>query len=829
MPDPKTEDSDAIQAFLATKLDQYLAWRTRPEWGEGYKWDILRDLSAQLRVYKSATLDNIDHIITAYDTSMPAQGPFVHYSFLTDLKVGLTSSKQAVVDTIQGIWTDDHASASANYSLYSHNHRALGNPGLSYIAAGWDPVYNPLFRGELAYGLNQDLGYELIPGSGPDVYRVYREVVQFIGSAISDPLRAAGIPEDFLHYPAIVGQDFLFHLYYRWNETRILGVTKQFVKQAQTDDQSYKQYKQQYYNCDVSARFGQGSLYQVPWLTFDTFNLGFSPTFLYYKELGTLILAYDHSHNDDPAHTWSGIEDKQTIDEYFATHGQKAPHFGTASVYAVYDPDNLPDSLVADVRAILNEYKEQAKAILEHRQANPPKVQEPATVNTVSTAKPNKPSLPLNTIFYGPPGTGKTYSVMTKYAPELLAGQIAPEKTAEEVLAERLQDLTWWQVIALALAEAGRPLRVNDLRDHIVLKAYTTYVKQRTTSITPTLWSTLQARSDDHSSNMANKFDGEPIFTKSSGSSWTLTEAGHTYVQEALSSISLDAQPVAKSGLEKFCRTITFHQSYSYEEFIEGIRPVLAKGELEDESQTIRYEIRSGIFKQLCKEAEDDPGNNYVLIIDEINRGNIAKIFGELITLLEDNKRLDAKNAMTVTLPYSNATFGIPGNLYVIGTMNTADRSIALLDIALRRRFSFRPVMPIYKDLPTIDGIDTAKLLVQINEKIQIMLDQDHQIGHSSFIDLKDIDELKAVWYGSVIPLLQEYFYNDWTSLRVLLGEYKNNTGFIDGVLPEYVKTLFRGNRDYTETNIGTIHNYASTDAFTKAMKALYADVDTAA
>lgn len=210
---------------------------------------------------------------------------------------------------------------------------------------------------------------------------------------------------------------------------------------------------------------------------------------------------------------------------------------------------------------------------------------------------------------------------------------------------------------------------------------------------------------------------------------------------------------------------ITFHQSYSYEEFVEGIRPETKDGK-------ISYDVKSGIFKQICKAAEKDIDNSYVLLIDEINRGNISKIFGELITLLEKDKRIGSeKKGLMVTLPYSQEQFGVPKNLYIIGTMNTADRSIALVDIALRRRFEFEELMPDSSKLvnPEI-GVDLRKLLEKINERIEYLYDRDHTIGHAYLMGVKTLNELKDVFKNKIIPLLQEYFYGDWEKICLVLG-----------------------------------------------------------
>ena len=210
---------------------------------------------------------------------------------------------------------------------------------------------------------------------------------------------------------------------------------------------------------------------------------------------------------------------------------------------------------------------------------------------------------------------------------------------------------------------------------------------------------------------------------------------------------------------------ITFHQSYGYEDFIEG------------KSKDLKYIIHSGIFKDMCNKAKNDKENNYVLIIDEINRGNISKIFGELISLIEPSKREGESEELEVILPYSKENLTIPKNLYIIGTMNTADRSIALLDIALRRRFNFIEIMPQYDILKNkkIENIELDLLLSTINKRIEFLLDREHTIGHSYFLNINTFEDLVQVFKNSIMPLLQEYFYDDFEKIKAILGD----NGFI--------------------------------------------------
>lgn len=275
------------------------------------------------------------------------------------------------------------------------------------------------------------------------------------------------------------------------------------------------------------------------------------------------------------------------------------------------------------------------------------------------------------------------------------------------------------------------------------------------------------------------------------------------------SDVFKDYQEFKNAGQIQF---ITFHQSYSYEDFIEGIKPGLTN------DGNLTYQLSDGIFKQFCKKAHDNANENFVLIIDEINRGNISKIFGELITLIETTKRQGANEEASAILPYSHENFSIPQNVYILGTMNTADRSIAVLDTALRRRFKFIEMMPDSSLLDSIkinDQINVSAMLQAINDRIEILIDREHTIGHAYFMKLNDpqqasLDNLKDIMLNQVLPLLQDYFFDDYDKIRMVLNDNNfvqakpiNEALFIDNELnlPEVRYVI-------NETAFNEISNY---------------------
>lgn len=433
-----------------------------------------------------------------------------------------------------------------------------------------------------------------------------------------------------------------------------------------------------------------------------------------------------------------------------------------------------------------------------------------------------------NVILYGPPGTGKTHAVQ-QFMKSFLADQLSKPKSFDEIKMEYLQDLTWYQVTALSMYLIGKEkkIKVTDLKSNEFIIFYSDRIKEREKGLSQSLWATLQIHSNPDSKNIKYERRTSPIlFDKTENSEWYLLPDGIEYVETKLSNeidvLSRKKEVSKEKTIEQFCTFVTFHQSYGYEDFIEGLKP-----ELNDDGN-LSYNVEKGIFRKICKKAIGDSDNNYVLVIDEINRGNIAKIFGELITLIEDDKRRGIdKQGLSVILPYSKKEFFVPSNLYILGTMNTADRSIALLDLALRRRFTFLEIMPNYDIIDfDIGGVNIASLLEGLNIMVSALIDRDHQIGHSYFCELAKLkedqakDNLYFIWYKKIIPLLQEYFYNDWEQLKIILGDFvvENGTSRVPALKDKIVNKTYEirdFERDWDKFSMALNKIYTSERDFT--------------
>ncbi len=474
-----------------------------------------------------------------------------------------------------------------------------------------------------------------------------------------------------------------------------------------------------------------------------------------------------------------------------------------------------------------------------------------------------------NQIYYGPPGTGKTYLVRKSFCldeGEAVKGgdnrikldenrnfwHLAPGKggylweklKAGNVLGYEWVDKSWGDLVELThkdIEEEGwgsyqlisylRHVKVGDYicvisgRKLLGIAEVTASYSYQTAIQNEFSFQTLPVRwlKQFEQPLSLNSTQTKTFVRLNDGTRWgtllTLLRENGFYFHDS----ELTEHQLVKRRNFSF---ISFHQSFSYEDFIEGIKPALYDTDGDEEAAAIEYTIEQGIFYQACEEAArlagystlqaclgDDKVNRqkmfskeglleYYLIIDEINRGNVAAAFGELITLIEDDKRLGASSEIIITLPYSKSLFGVPANLRIIGTMNTADRSVEALDTALRRRFTFEELYPNPMELrPVIEGLDVdlRRLLTAINGRLEKLVGRDHTIGHAFFIKVETVKDLRRVMANQIIPLLQEYFYSDYAKIGLVIGmpflevkaaqtvfkkvDYFDSNGLADGVI----------------------------------------------
>lgn len=374
-----------------------------------------------------------------------------------------------------------------------------------------------------------------------------------------------------------------------------------------------------------------------------------------------------------------------------------------------------------------------------------------------------------NIIYYGPPGTSKTY-----YMQKLISNYTDYKITDDEIVKAYTNYSQDWLLFALIILQSNTTMTTEEIikKVNFLNLGYNGHPSEKLT---------------EHSLNE------DELITKSQPRIFFEND-GRWYVDRLR---LFEYEPefgnkyIKSEAIDRRYDFVTFHQSFVYEDFIEGIRPVCntkdnIKVDDQNTNSTIKYSIQDGIFKQLCQKAIDNPHKQYALFIDEINRGNIAEIFGELISLIETDKRKGQYCELETILPYSKKPFIVPSNLDIIGTMNSADKSIAGIDIALRRRFEFINRPCDYNSLKNtisanginpndIEGIDIINLLKTLNQRLELLLDENHIIGHAYFIKVKSASDIIDIIRKKIIPLLEEFFFDDLQKIQLVLNDLDEN------------------------------------------------------
>lgn len=399
----------------------------------------------------------------------------------------------------------------------------------------------------------------------------------------------------------------------------------------------------------------------------------------------------------------------------------------------------------------------------------------------------NAQTQPLNQILYGPPGTGKTYHTIDK-ALEIIDGSVPENRDNAKTKFEQykqngqIEFVTFHQSYGYEEFVEGIKAKTTDsgIEYKIESGIFKKLSKKATTNFEQTQKNTIAKKDFDviFKDLVLDKVSEDiRLEIKMKKSSFFIKEIDEAHIY------------FDKSGGDSQHVLLIKNLRAMYEV---GENKLIMGGLSQYYNPLLEYLLKDSEIK----EEEKEPLKNYILIIDEINRGNISKIFGELITLIEESKRIGKDEALHVKLPYSNESFGVPSNLYIIGTMNTADRSIALMDTALRRRFDFTEMMPRPELLENVKvksenqaEIGIKLILETINKRIEYLYDRDHTIGHAYFMSLKERvkdkdgnlrektdvekkDELDNIFKNKIIPLLQEYFYDDWEKIQIVLGDH---------------------------------------------------------
>ena len=432
------------------------------------------------------------------------------------------------------------------------------------------------------------------------------------------------------------------------------------------------------------------------------------------------------------------------------------------------------------------------------------------TITDEPMEKPDKTSaIPLNQILFGAPGTGKTYHTK-KMAVEIINGKKEEDRSREEINKEYEQLVEEGQIVFTTFhqslsyedfIEGIKPETIDgnvtyEVKDGIFKSICKNAFSKEITS--DNFEVVYQKLLDEIDNSVDNKLVLETLVH---AKEFTIYKNSKNNIRFHSNTEKANEAVIKKEVLEHYLKT----------------------GEVLDWAPYTKSVANYIIEKYNYIQNEAIEPKKHVLIIDEINRGNVSAIFGELITLLEEDKRKGNKEHTEVKLPYSGNNFSVPNNVYIIGTMNTADRSVEALDTALRRRFSFVEMQPNPNILSKVGEVDLSKLLETINQRIEVLIDKDHQIGHSYFIGIQDLEDLRRTFKDKIIPLLEEYFYGDFGKIGLVLGG-----AFIE---PVENKTTFPKNFEYEKDFLEDkkiYHITPSKDWDEKVFKSIYGEVGNA-
>ena len=395
------------------------------------------------------------------------------------------------------------------------------------------------------------------------------------------------------------------------------------------------------------------------------------------------------------------------------------------------------------------------------------------------------PVIPLNQILFGAPGTGKTYHTK-KMAVEIINGKKEKDRTREEINKEYEELIEAGQIVFTTFhqslsyedfIEGIKPETIDgnvtyEVKDGIFKQLCSRAIEQRPKNSDIEIydfdkgWNDLIAEAEQNL--LSDSMLLLPVLTQDKGVYVTeITDNGNLKIKPKNSRLDIDY-------IVSYNRTKKLQGVFSDLSVVKNIDKEF-RSVIGGSNSTAYWAVLNYINNKIKENNRIIPDyeepKTHVLIIDEINRGNVSAIFGELITLLEEDKRKGNPEHTDVVLPYSGKKFSVPNNVYIIGTMNTADRSVETLDTALRRRFSFVEMQPNPNILSKVGNVDLKELLKTINQRIEVLIDKDHQIGHSYFIGIQDLDGLRRTFKDKIIPLLEEYFYRDFGKIGLVLGE----------------------------------------------------------